>query len=53
MLQGAVLLAEVDDFIRPSTPQAAVQKVLLAVLAALGRMLGYTARYEKYALPTE
>ena len=53
VLQGAVLLAEVGDFIRPSTPPPAVQKALFPVLAALGRRLGYRARYEKYALPTE
>lgn len=53
VLQGAVLLAEVDDFIRPSTPPIALQRVLFPVLAAVGRMLGFRARYPKYALPTE
>jgi quercetin dioxygenase-like cupin family protein len=53
LLQGAVLLQEVDDFIRISTPPLAVQKTLFPVLAALGRMRGYRARYPRYALPTE
>ena len=53
LLQGAVLLQEVGDFIRPSSPPIAVQNVLFPVLAALGRWRGYRARYEKYALPTE
>ena len=52
-MQGAVLLQEVGDFIRPTTPPLAVQKALFPVLAALGRMRGYRARYERYALPTE
>ena len=53
LLQGAVLLQVVGDFIRPSSPPIAVQKALFPVLAALGRMRGYRARYEKYARPTE
>jgi quercetin dioxygenase-like cupin family protein len=52
-LQGAVLLQEVGDFIRPSTPPIAVQNALFPVLAAVARMRGYRARYQKYALPTE
>jgi len=53
LLQGAVLLQEVGDFIRPSSPPIAVQNTLFPVLAAIGRMSGYRARYQKYALPTE
>jgi quercetin dioxygenase-like cupin family protein len=53
LLQGAVLLREVGDFIRPSSPPNAVQNALFPVLAVFGRMRGYRARYEKYALPTE
>jgi quercetin dioxygenase-like cupin family protein len=53
LLQGAVLLQEVGDFIRPSSPPIVVQDTLFPVLAAIGRMRGYQARYEKYALPTE
>jgi mannose-6-phosphate isomerase-like protein (cupin superfamily) len=51
MLQGAVLLREVGDFIRPSSPPIAVQRILFPLLAAMGRMRGYRARYQKYALP--
>ncbi len=50
LLQGAVLLREVGDFIRPSSPPILVQDVLFPVFAVLGWMLGYRARYEKYAL---
>jgi quercetin dioxygenase-like cupin family protein len=53
LLQGAVLLEEVDDFIRPATPPIWVQKALFPVLAALGRARGYHARYARYALPSE
>ncbi|HEV2033205.1 MAG TPA: cupin domain-containing protein [Candidatus Dormibacteraeota bacterium] len=53
LLQGAVLLQEVGDFIRPSSPPIALQNTLFPVLAALGRLRGYRARYQKYALPTE
>jgi quercetin dioxygenase-like cupin family protein len=53
LLQGAVLLQEVGDFIRPSSPPVAVQKALFPVLAAIGRMRGYRARYPEYALPIE
>ena len=53
LLQGAVLLAEVGDFIRPTSPPLAVQNAVFPVLAAIGRMCGYRARYPKYALPAE
>jgi quercetin dioxygenase-like cupin family protein len=53
LLQAAVLLQEVGDFIRPPSPPITVQKTLFPVLAALGRMRGYRARYPRYALPTE
>jgi quercetin dioxygenase-like cupin family protein len=53
LLQGAVLLQEVGDFIRPSSPPVAVQNALFPVLAKLGRIRGYQARYQKYALPIE
>jgi hypothetical protein len=53
LLQGVVLLQEVDDFIKPSSPPIAVQKAVFPLLSALVRMRGYRARYQKYALPTE
>jgi quercetin dioxygenase-like cupin family protein len=53
LLQGAVLLEEVGDFILPASPPLLVQKALFPLLAALGRVRGYRARYKEYALPTE
>jgi quercetin dioxygenase-like cupin family protein len=53
LLQGAVLLQEVGDFIRPASPPVAVQNVVFPVLAAIGRARGYSARYARYALPSE
>ena len=53
LLQGAVLLQEVGDFIRPSWPPIAVQNTLFPILANIGRRRGYRARYERYALPAE
>ncbi len=52
LLQGAVLLSVVGDFIRPASPPIAVQDVLFPVLATVGRLRGYRARYTRYALPT-
>lgn len=49
LLQGTVLLAEVGDFIRPETPALLVQRFGFPVLAALGRALGYRARYARYS----
>jgi hypothetical protein len=53
LLQGAVLLQEVGDFIRPASPPVSVQNLVFPLLAAVGRMRGYRARYARYALPTE
>jgi quercetin dioxygenase-like cupin family protein len=53
LLQGVVLLAEVGDFIRPASPPIAVQNIVFPVLAVIGRLRGYRARYAQYALPTE
>jgi mannose-6-phosphate isomerase-like protein (cupin superfamily) len=50
LLQGAVLIQEVGDFIRPAQPPLWLQDVLFPPLAALGRRLGYRARYPQYAL---
>jgi quercetin dioxygenase-like cupin family protein len=51
LLQAAVLIQQVGDFIRPSMPPPALQGPLFAPLAALGRRRGYRARYPEYALP--
>jgi mannose-6-phosphate isomerase-like protein (cupin superfamily) len=53
LLQGAVLLAEVGDFIRPAQPPVPVQNALFPLLAWLGRRRGYRARYPQYALPVD
>jgi quercetin dioxygenase-like cupin family protein len=53
LLQGAVLLQVVGDFIRPATPPIWLQNVLFPVLAAVGKTRGYHARYARYALPAE
>ena len=52
LLQAAVLLQEVKDFIRPDKPPLFMQDALFAPLAWLGRRRGYRARYPQYALPT-
>jgi hypothetical protein len=41
----------VGDFIRPASPPIPVQNALFPVLALVGRMRGYRARYARYALP--
>jgi mannose-6-phosphate isomerase-like protein (cupin superfamily) len=51
LLQGAVLIREVGDFIRPANPPPFMHGVLFPPLAALGRLLGYRPRYPQYALP--
>jgi quercetin dioxygenase-like cupin family protein len=53
LLQGTVLLQEVGDFIRPASPPLWVQNLLFPLLAAVGRLRGYRARYPRYALPND
>lgn len=50
LLQGAVLLDVVSDFIRPSSPPVWVQKLAFPILSRVGRMMGLRARYERYRL---
>jgi mannose-6-phosphate isomerase-like protein (cupin superfamily) len=52
LLQGAVMLKEYEDEYRLARPPLYVQKVLLAVLAPLGRVLGYRGRYPRYSGPS-
>jgi quercetin dioxygenase-like cupin family protein len=47
LLQGAVMLDEFEDEYRLARPPLPVQKALLAVLAPIGRLLGYRARYAR------
>lgn len=47
LLQGAVLLDEVGDFIRPTFPPWPI----IPPMAKLGRRLGFRATYPEYAAP--
>jgi quercetin dioxygenase-like cupin family protein len=49
LLQLAVIFDEFAELGRPTRPPAAVQRVLFAPLAALGRARGYRARYPQYS----
>lgn len=49
LLQLAVILRAYRDEFRASSPPYPVQRVLFAVLAPLGRLLGYRARYDQYS----
>ena len=51
LLQGAVMLKEYEDEYRLARPPLPVQKMLLAVLAPVGRLLGYRAQYPRYSSP--
>jgi len=48
-LQLAVIFDEFAELGRPVKPPPAVQKALIAPLAALGRSRGYRARYAEYS----
>ena len=52
LLQAAVLLSEVNDFIRITSPPVVMQKFLFPVLATIGRVRGYRARYPSYSAST-
>jgi len=45
LLQMAVVIREFRREIRPASPPLPVQRVLVPVLAAVGRLLGYRANY--------
>jgi quercetin dioxygenase-like cupin family protein len=47
-LQLAVLGKEFQDVVTFTNPPPAVQKVMFALLAPVGRLLGYQGNYEKY-----
>lgn len=49
LLQAAVLLTAVADFMRIASPPLIVQDVGFPLLAAVGRARGYRARYPEYA----
>jgi hypothetical protein len=46
------MLDEFEDEYRLARPPLPVQKALLTVLAPIGRLLGYRARYARYSKPT-
>jgi mannose-6-phosphate isomerase-like protein (cupin superfamily) len=48
LLQAAVLVMTVGDFIRPPRPPIAAQNVVFPILAVVGKLLGYRARYPRY-----
>jgi hypothetical protein len=49
LLQGAVMLKEFEDEYRLARGPLPVQKVVIAVFAPIGRLLGYKARYARYS----
>jgi hypothetical protein len=51
LLQGAVILEEYEDEYRLVRPPRPVQEALLAVLAPIGRLLGYRGHYPQYSPP--
>ena len=51
LLQGAVRLEEYEDAYRLARPPLPVQKAMLAVLAPIGKLFGYRARYARYGEP--
>jgi quercetin dioxygenase-like cupin family protein len=48
LLQGAVMLEEYEDEYRLARPSPPVQKAFVTVLAPIGKLLGYRARYPRY-----
>jgi hypothetical protein len=49
LLQLAVIFDAFAELGRPTRPPAAMQRLLFAPLAALGRARGYRARYPQYS----
>ena len=49
ILQLAVILREYSDEFRASSPPYPIQRILFAILAPIGRLLGYRARYARYS----
>jgi quercetin dioxygenase-like cupin family protein len=48
MFQLALISQEFEDTVQFTNPPVAVQKVLFAILAPIGRLLGYQAIYPQY-----
>jgi quercetin dioxygenase-like cupin family protein len=51
LLQLAVIFRAFNHEIHRTKPPRIVQKIIFTVLAPIGRLLGYQARYEKYSGP--
>jgi quercetin dioxygenase-like cupin family protein len=51
--QMAVIAREYEDEIYPARPPLFVQRVLFGMLAPIGKLLGYRARYPEYSGPEE
>jgi quercetin dioxygenase-like cupin family protein len=51
LLQLAVIFRAFNDECQPTMPPRIVQKIVFAILAPIGRLLGYQARYEEYSGP--
>ena len=51
LLQIAVLFREYDREFRLSKPPYPLQKILFSILAPLGRLSGYRAKYDEYSEP--
>ena len=51
LFQLAVIFRAFDDELHPTKPPRIVQKIVFGILAPMGRLLGYQARYEKYSSP--
>ncbi len=49
LLQAAVIMSEYSDEVYLAQPPLAVQKVLFGILAPIGRLFGYKARYPQYS----
>lgn len=50
LLQGAVLLEQVSNFIRPTNPPVWLQKAVFPLVATIGKLFGLKARYARYGL---
>jgi len=51
LFQLAVIFRAFNNELHPTKPPRIVQKIVFGILAPIGRLLGYQARYEKYSGP--
>jgi hypothetical protein len=50
-LQGALIAQEFADVVEFTHPPRAIQKAAIAVLAPIGKLMGYRPLYDRYAHP--